>query len=89
MCLLLLCRPPALLYDHRAPGSVDMRAALAALYWRQGRNQAAEEQWNFACTQVRGVEVDGRCLCMNSACKNCACKVFSEGPRVGCCKVVG
>lgn len=36
----------------RAPGSVDMRAALAALYWRQGREAAAEAEWEFACTRI-------------------------------------
>jgi hypothetical protein len=29
----------------RAPGSADMRAALAALYWSEGRVEAAEDQW--------------------------------------------
>ncbi len=28
----------------RAPGSVDMRAALASLYWAQGRPEDAETQ---------------------------------------------
>jgi tetratricopeptide (TPR) repeat protein len=36
----------------RAPGSVDMRAALAALYWQQGREAAAEREWDFACTSI-------------------------------------
>ncbi|KAI7844602.1 hypothetical protein COHA_001842 [Chlorella ohadii] len=36
----------------KAPGSVDMRAALAALYWRQGQEAAAEAEWNFACTSI-------------------------------------
>jgi thioredoxin-like negative regulator of GroEL len=29
----------------RAPGSADMRAALAALYYAQGRVEEAEGQW--------------------------------------------
>eukprot|EP00877_Chromochloris_zofingiensis_P006048 jgi/Chrzof1/1697/Cz10g17190.t1 len=36
----------------RAPGSADMRAALAALYWGQGREQDAESQWEFACDRI-------------------------------------
>jgi hypothetical protein len=36
----------------RAPGSVDMRAALAAMYWSKGRQQEAESQWQFACDQI-------------------------------------
>ncbi|KAL4436864.1 hypothetical protein ABPG75_004003 [Micractinium tetrahymenae] len=36
----------------RAPGSVDMRAALAALYWRQGREAEAESTWEFACNSI-------------------------------------
>ena len=52
MCLpacLVLCLPPLF---RRAPGNVDMRAALAALYWRQGRESAAESEWNFACQSI-------------------------------------
>mmetsp|Transcript_12807 Transcript_12807/g.34933 ORF Transcript_12807/g.34933 Transcript_12807/m.34933 type:complete len:377 (+) Transcript_12807:51-1181(+) len=36
----------------RAPGSVDMRAALASLYWADGRTALAEEEWEFACTKI-------------------------------------
>lgn len=36
----------------RAPGSVDMRAALAAMYWGLGREQDAESEWEFACQQI-------------------------------------
>lgn len=36
----------------RAPGSVDMRAALAALYWRQGQEAKAEAAWEFACDSI-------------------------------------
>lgn len=36
----------------RAPGSVDTRAALAALYWRDGRVEEAEDVWNFACEKI-------------------------------------
>jgi len=36
----------------RAPGSVDMRAALAALYWDRGDEAAAESEWNFGCTNI-------------------------------------
>ena len=38
----------------RAPGSVDMRAALAAVYWGLGREQDAESEWEFACQQITG-----------------------------------
>ena len=36
----------------RAPGSADMRVALAALLWRRGREAEAEEQWEFACNSI-------------------------------------
>ncbi|KAK9829331.1 hypothetical protein WJX72_005226 [[Myrmecia] bisecta] len=36
----------------RAPGSADMRAALAALYWAQGDRAAAEGEWQYACDRV-------------------------------------
>ncbi|KAG2486622.1 hypothetical protein HYH03_014679 [Edaphochlamys debaryana] len=36
----------------RAPGSADMRAALAALYWERGRRQEAEEAWEYACDRI-------------------------------------
>lgn len=33
----------------RAPNSSDVRAALAALYWEQGKRESAEDLWNDAC----------------------------------------
>jgi hypothetical protein len=36
----------------RAPGLVDARAALAALYWASGRPDDAEREWEFACDNV-------------------------------------
>ena len=33
----------------RAPNSTDVRAALAALYWEQGKRESAEDLWNDAC----------------------------------------
>ena len=36
----------------RGPGSVDARAALAALYYHEGRQSAAEGQWEFACDSI-------------------------------------
>jgi len=36
----------------RAPGSVDMRAALAALYYHQGLVREAEDEWEFACDKI-------------------------------------
>jgi hypothetical protein len=44
----------------RAPGSADMRAALAALYWSRGQQGAAEEQWEFACDQITVSDTAGR-----------------------------
>ncbi|GAB4823418.1 hypothetical protein N2152v2_010464 [Parachlorella kessleri] len=38
--------------SRRAPGSADMRAALAALYWSQGRESEAETEWEFACNKI-------------------------------------
>ncbi|KAK3278797.1 hypothetical protein CYMTET_13285 [Cymbomonas tetramitiformis] len=36
----------------RAPNSADMRAALAAMYWSQGRGADAEDIWEYACNNV-------------------------------------
>jgi hypothetical protein len=36
----------------RAPGSADMRAALAALYWAGGRSADAEREWEWACNEI-------------------------------------
>lgn len=36
----------------RGPGSVDARAALAALYYHEGRQSAAEGEWEFACDNI-------------------------------------
>ena len=38
--------------SRRAPGLVDARAALAALYWASGRPEDAEREWEFACDNV-------------------------------------
>mmetsp|Transcript_35369 Transcript_35369/g.100128 ORF Transcript_35369/g.100128 Transcript_35369/m.100128 type:complete len:174 (+) Transcript_35369:360-881(+) len=35
-----------------APASVDMRAALAAIYWSRGEEQRAEETWRQACEMI-------------------------------------
>lgn len=36
----------------RAPGSADMRAGLAALYWDKGLRDRAEDEWEWACTKI-------------------------------------
>jgi len=36
----------------RASGSIDMRAALAAMYWSRGDEKTAEEYWDWACTKI-------------------------------------
>jgi len=36
----------------RAPGSADMRAALAAMYWSAGEQEKAEASWEFACNNI-------------------------------------
>jgi len=36
----------------RAPGSVDMRAALSAIYWSRGDETRAEETWKQACDMI-------------------------------------
>jgi hypothetical protein len=36
----------------RAPGSIDMRAAMAAIYWAAGEEEKAEEVWNWACSRI-------------------------------------
>lgn len=45
----------------RAPASIDMRAALAALYWSQGLEQSAEEEWHFACENINAGGVYDSC----------------------------
>jgi hypothetical protein len=46
--------PPSQMVNiaRRAPGSADMRAALAALYWANGDVTRAEDSWDFVCTQI-------------------------------------
>jgi tetratricopeptide (TPR) repeat protein len=36
----------------KAPGSADMRAALAAQYWAAGLEVEAENEWEFACSRI-------------------------------------
>eukprot|EP00241_Pyramimonas_parkeae_P007008 CAMPEP_0114252110 /NCGR_PEP_ID=MMETSP0058-20121206/15656_1 /TAXON_ID=36894 /ORGANISM="Pyramimonas parkeae, CCMP726" /LENGTH=318 /DNA_ID=CAMNT_0001366011 /DNA_START=263 /DNA_END=1220 /DNA_ORIENTATION=- len=36
----------------KAAGSIDARAALAAIFWSRGEEEKAEEYWNFACTSI-------------------------------------
>lgn len=36
----------------RAPGSADMRVALAAMLWATGQEDEAEAEWEFACTKI-------------------------------------
>ena len=46
--------------SRRAAGSVDMRAALSALYYARGEQERAEETWNVACTMINsGQLVEG------------------------------
>lgn len=37
----------------RAPGSADMRAALAVMYWSQEEYDKAETEWEFACNSIK------------------------------------
>lgn len=41
----------------RAPGSIDMRAALAAVHWSRGEEDIAEQYWSFACTKINSGQV--------------------------------
>ena len=44
----------------RAAGSIDMRAALAAMHWSRGEQDAAERDWNWACEKINsGVLAEG------------------------------
>lgn len=36
----------------KAPGSADMRVALAAQYWAAGLEAEAENEWEFACSRI-------------------------------------
>lgn len=37
----------------RAPGSADMRAALAVMYWSRQEYDKAETEWEFACNSIK------------------------------------
>ena len=44
----------------RAAGSIDMRAALAAMHWSRGEPEEAETKWNWACEKINsGVLTEG------------------------------
>lgn len=44
----------------RAAGSIDARAALAAIYWSQGKASKAEQTWGWACDKINsGVLTEG------------------------------
>ena len=43
----------------RAAGSIDARAALAALYWGMGQPEKAEENWEWCCTQINSGVLPG------------------------------
>jgi len=43
--------------SRRAPGSLDMRAAMAALHWKNGDEAKAEEEWGFACEFINGTSI--------------------------------
>ena len=43
--------------SRRAPGSIDMRAARAALLWARGREAEAEEAWDWACDKINSGEL--------------------------------
>ena len=44
----------------RAAGSIDMRAALAAMHWSRGEEDEAERDWNWACEKINsGVLTEG------------------------------
>ena len=36
----------------RAPGSIDMRAAIAAMLWAAGEADKAEQEWSWACSKI-------------------------------------
>lgn len=38
--------------SRRAAGNVDAKAALAALYYEEGRTEEAEEMWDAACNRI-------------------------------------
>lgn len=38
--------------QRKAPTSVDLRAALAAMYWHDGKETKAEAMWDAACSKI-------------------------------------
>lgn len=59
--------------SRRAAGSIDMRAALAAMHWARGEDAEAERYWGWACEQINsgvlregGPALDGCALYKNS-----------------------
>lgn len=46
--------------SRRAAGSIDMRAALAAMHWSRGEDAEAERYWGWACEKINsGVLTEG------------------------------
>ena len=46
--------------SRRAAGSIDMRAALAAMHWSRGEDAEAEQNWGWACEKINsGVLTEG------------------------------
>ena len=46
--------------SRRAAGSIDMRAALAAMHWSRGEEAKAESYWGWACDKINsGVLTEG------------------------------
>ena len=44
----------------RAPGSIDMRAAVAAMHYANGDRERAENEWSTACSAINsGILVPG------------------------------
>ena len=43
--------------SRRAPGSIDMRAARAAILWSRGKEAEAEEAWDWACEKINSGEL--------------------------------
>jgi hypothetical protein len=41
----------------RAPGSIDMRAALAAMHWSRGEEDIAEQYWGWACSKINSGQI--------------------------------
>ena len=58
--LLVLCVQELQRVARRAPGSIDMRAATAAMLWAAEEEDKAEQEWSWACSKINSGQLQVR-----------------------------